>query len=103
MTGNAGRALRAIAAAGTVFFGTLFPSASFAGPGPGEDYRLIFGKEYAEAEKYLEGNTWAAESLRLPPDDTAIALAVVFPEDHPVQLFRGPDPGPDLKVLYSKS
>ena len=100
MTGKAGRTVRAIAAAGAVFFGTLSPSASFAGPDPGEDYRLIFGKEYAEAEKYLEENTWLAESLRLPPDDTAIALAVVFPEIIRFNYFEDLIQVRTLKVLY---
>lgn len=98
--GKAGRTVRAIAAAGTVFIGTLSPSASFAGPDPGEDRRLIFGKEYAEAEKYLEENPWLAESLRLPSDETAIALAVVFPEIIRFNSLEDLIQVRTLKVLY---
>ncbi len=69
-----------ITAASAVFLGILRFPASPAGRGSDEDYRAIFGDKYAEAEKYIEGNPWVAESLRLPPEETAIALAVVFPE-----------------------
>jgi len=69
-----------ITAVSAVFLGMLHSPASPAGRGPDEDYRAIFGDKYAEAERYIEGNPWIAESLRLPPEETAIALAVVFPE-----------------------
>lgn len=69
-----------ITAAAAVFFGHLQPSASPAGRSSDEDYRVIFGNKYAEAEKHLKENPWIAESLRLPPEETSMALAVVFPE-----------------------
>jgi hypothetical protein len=77
---RARRAFRVITALSVVFLAMLHFPASPAGRGSDEDYRAIFGDKYAEAEKYIEENPWIAESLRLPPEETAVALAVVFPE-----------------------
>jgi len=87
-------------AAAVVFFGTLTPSATPTALDAGEDYRAIFGEKYAEAEKYLTERPWIAEALRLPPEETRIALAVVFPEIIRFSYLQDKIQVRALKVLY---
>jgi hypothetical protein len=89
--------VRLITAASAVFLAILHVPASPAGRGSDEDYRAIFGDKYAEAEKYLADNPWISGDLRLPREETAIALAIVFPEIS-VQRPRRPDPDPRRRV-----
>ena len=65
-----------------------------------EDYAALFGARYSEAEKFLRQNSWIAESLRLPPLDTRIALAVVFPEIIRFKALEDKIQVRALKVLY---
>jgi hypothetical protein len=65
-----------------------------------EDYTVLFGAKYAEAEKFLRQNSWIAESLRLPPQETRIALAVVFPEIIRFKALEDKVQVRALKVLY---
>ena len=66
----------------------------------GEDYAAIFGANYTEAEKFLRQNPWIADSLRLPPLETKIALAVVFPEIIRFRSLEDKIQVRALKVLY---
>ena len=65
-----------------------------------EDYTVLFGAKYAEAEKFLRQNSWIAESLRLPPQETRIALAIVFPEIIRFKALEDKVQVRALKVLY---
>ena len=67
---------------------------------PSEDYAAIFGEHYAGAERFLRENTWIARSLRLPPEQTRIALAVVFPELIRFNALEDSIQVRGLKVLY---
>jgi hypothetical protein len=64
------------------------------------DFAAIFGREYAEAEKFLEQNAWIGETLRLPAAATRIALAVVFPEVIRFRILEDRIQVRALKVLY---
>jgi hypothetical protein len=65
-----------------------------------EDYAVLFGAKYAEAEKFLRQNSWIADSLRLPPRETRIALAIVFPEIIRFKALEDKIQVRALKVLY---
>lgn len=65
-----------------------------------EDYTVIFGEKYADAERFLRQNDWIAGALRLPPDETRIALAVVFPELIRFSALEDAIQVRGLKVLY---
>ncbi len=65
-----------------------------------EDYAVLFGAKYAEAEKFLRQNSWIADSLRLPPQEMRIALAVVFPEIIRFKALEDRIQVRALKVLY---
>jgi len=65
-----------------------------------EDYAVLFGEKYAEAEKFLRQNSWIADSLRLPPQETRIALAIVFPEIIRFKALEDKIQVRALKVLY---
>jgi len=65
-----------------------------------EDYAVLFGAKYAEAEKFLRQNSWIADSLLLPPQETRIALAVVFPEIIRFKALEDKIQVRALKVLY---
>lgn len=65
-----------------------------------EDYRVIFGERYVQAERYLADNPWIARDLGLPPEETAIALAVVFPEIVRFSYLEDRIQVRTLKVLY---
>lgn len=65
-----------------------------------EDYAAIFGEKYAAAERFLRKNAWIAGALRLPPEDTRIALAVVFPEVIRYSALEDAIQVRGLKVLY---
>jgi hypothetical protein len=87
------------------FSGALFPALAFSalvvGQDAGrEDYAAVFGEKYVEAEKYLAQNSWIAGALRLPPEETKIALAVVFPEIIRFSAIEDKIQVRALKVLY---
>jgi hypothetical protein len=65
-----------------------------------EDYTVLFGAKYAEAEKFLRQNSWISASLRLPPQETRIALAAVFPEIIRFKSLEDKIQVRALKVLY---
>jgi hypothetical protein len=65
-----------------------------------EDYASIFGVKYTEAEKFLRQNSWIADSLRLPPVGTRIALAIVFPEIIRFKSLEDKIQVRAIKVLY---
>jgi hypothetical protein len=65
-----------------------------------EDYAVLFGAKYAEAEKFLRQNSWIVDSLRLPPQEIRIALAVVFPEIIRFKALEDKIQVRALKVLY---
>ena len=65
-----------------------------------EDYTVLFGAKYAEAEKFLRQNAWIVDSLRLSPQETRIALAVVFPEIIRFKALEDKVQVRALKVLY---
>jgi hypothetical protein len=65
-----------------------------------EDYAAIFGEKYAEAERFLRQNAWIVGAIRLPPDETRIALAVVFPEVIRFSALEDAIQVRGLKVLY---
>ena len=65
-----------------------------------EDYAAIFGGKYADAEQFLRQNAWIAGALQLPPDDTRIAVAVVFPEIIRFSALEDDIQVRGLKVLY---
>jgi hypothetical protein len=65
-----------------------------------EDYAAIFGTKYTEAEKFLRQNSWIADSLRLSPLETRIALAIVFPEIIRFKSLEDKIQVRALKVLY---
>jgi hypothetical protein len=73
---------------------------TFALPAAGEDYAAIFGRKYAEAEQFLDQNTWIAESLNLSAVETCIAEAVVFPEVVRFRILEDEIQVRALKVLY---
>lgn len=98
MTDKARRTVRVITA--VVCLGILCPSIAPAGRDPDDDYRAIFGDKYGEAEKFLEDNPWIAESLRLSPEETEIALAAVFPEIVRYSYLEDRIQIRALKVLY---
>ena len=66
----------------------------------GQDYASIFGARYSEAEQFLEQNSWIADALLLPPSETRIALAVVFPEIIRFRALEDEIQVRALKVLY---
>jgi hypothetical protein len=78
----------------------LASSAPLAAQAAGEDYAAIFGGKYADAEKFLTENAWLAGALRLPPEETRIALAVVFPEIIRYSHLQDRIQVRALKVLY---
>jgi hypothetical protein len=87
------------------FSGALFPAlalaASVVAQDAGrEDYAAVLGEKYVEAEKYLAQNSWIAGALRLPPEETRIALAVVFPEIIRFSAIEDKIQVRALKVLY---
>jgi hypothetical protein len=84
-------------AAVSVFTGFIVASAALA---RAEDYAVIFGEKYAEAEQFLRQNAWIDGALRLPPDETRIALAVVFPEIIRFSALEDAIQVRSLKVLY---
>jgi hypothetical protein len=88
------------AAAAVVLFGIALPSTSPTVQATAEDYRGIFGEKYVEAETYLRETPWIAEGLRLPPEETRIALAVVFPEIIRYSYLEDKIQVRALKVLY---
>jgi hypothetical protein len=65
-----------------------------------EDYSVLFGAKYAEAEKFLLQNSWISASLHLPPQETRIALAIVFPEVIRFKALEDRIQVRALKVLY---
>ena len=65
-----------------------------------EDYAVLFGAKYAAAEEFLRQNSWISASLRLPPQETRIALAVVFPEIIRFKSLEDKIQVRALKVLY---
>ncbi len=65
-----------------------------------EDYTVLFGTKYAEAEKFLRQNSWIVDSLRLPPRETRFALAIVFPEIIRFKALEDKIQVRALKVLY---
>jgi len=65
-----------------------------------KDYAILFGAKYAEAEKFLRQNSWIANSLRLSPQETQFALAVVFPEIIRFKALEDKIQVRALKVLY---
>jgi hypothetical protein len=65
-----------------------------------EDYTAVFGEKYAEAERYLRQNVWVGDALRLPPEDTRIALSIVFPELIRYSALEDEIEVRALKVLY---
>jgi hypothetical protein len=69
-------------------------------PRTSEDYAAIFGDKYAAAERFLGQNARIAEALHLPPDETRIALAVVFPEIIRFSALEDAIQVRGLKVLY---
>jgi hypothetical protein len=86
---------RLCAAAGLFFLLRLIGPTAAA-----EDFAAIFGARYAEAEKFLAQNSWISESLRLPPIEAKIALAVVFPEIVRFRALEDEIQVRALKVLY---
>ena len=67
---------------------------------PPHDYRAVFGKRYASAERFLRDHAWVVAALDLPPDDTRIALSVVFPELIRFSALEDDIQVRGLKVLY---
>lgn len=97
------RSGRATWAAGLALAAFLVPMTAGAGtaPGPsGTDYSAVFGGRYADAERFLRENAWMASALGLPPLDTRIALAVVFPELVRFSALEDAVQVRGLKVLY---
>lgn len=80
-----------------VFAGFIVASAVSA---RAEDYAAIFGKKYAEADRFLRQNDWIAAALCLPADERRIALAVVFPEVIRFSAVEDAIQVRGLKVLY---
>jgi len=99
LTDGAGRPLRTILAA-ALFIGARVLLAPQTGSDAGEDYRVIFGERYAEAEDYLAERPWIAEAIRLPPEEMRIALSVVFPEIIRFSFLQDKIQLRALKVLY---
>ncbi len=87
-------------AVAVLFLGALALATARPGTGADEDYRAVFGDRYTEAERYLLRNPWMAEALRLPAEETAIALAVVFPETVRYSDLQDKIQIHALKVLY---
>jgi hypothetical protein len=87
-------------AGAVVLCGILLPLGPPTGPDAAEDYPAIFGDRYAEAENYLQENPWIAEGLRLSPEETRLALAVVFPEIIRYSYLQDKIQVRALKVLY---
>lgn len=75
-------------------------TAAFAAQAADEDYAAIFGERYVEAEKFLKQNPWIPDALRLPPEESRIALAVVFPEIIRFSALEDKIQVRALKVLY---
>jgi hypothetical protein len=65
-----------------------------------EDYTVLFGAKYTEAEEFLQQNSWISASLRLPLQETRIALAIVFPEIIRFKALEDKIQVRALKVLY---
>jgi hypothetical protein len=65
-----------------------------------EDYAAVFGQKYEDAERFLQKNTWMPGALQLSPEDTRIALAVVFPEIIRYSALEDEIQVRGLKVLY---
>ena len=80
-----------------VFAGLIVASAA---PARAEDYAAIFGEKYVEAERFLRQNAWMAEALRLTPEETRVALAVVFPEVIRFSALEDAIQVRGLKTLY---
>jgi hypothetical protein len=81
--------------AGVLFFCCVFPPLRAE-----EDYTVLFGAKYAAAEEFLRQYSWISASLRLPPQETQIALAVVFPEIIRFKSLEDKIQVRALKVLY---
>jgi len=69
-------------------------------PAAAEDYAVIFGQKYVEAEQFLAQNAWITKSLSLPPAETRIAVAIVFPEIVRFRVLEDEIQVRALKVLY---
>jgi hypothetical protein len=65
-----------------------------------EDFAAIFGERYVEAANFLEKNAWIRGALRLSPEGTRLALAVVFPEIIRWSAIEDQIQVRALKVLY---
>jgi len=83
-----------------VFVGLIAASATLVAASPAEDYAAIFGDKYAAAERFLHENAWMADALRLTPEETRIAFAVVFPEIIRFNALEDEIQVRGLKVLY---
>jgi hypothetical protein len=68
-----------------------------------EDYSVLFGRKYAEAERFLRDNAWIAGALALSDVETRIALATVFPEVLRFSVLVDKIQVRGLKVLYVQS
>jgi hypothetical protein len=100
LTDRARRPVRMMTAGAVALCGILLPLGQPTGPDAAEDYPAIFGDRYAEAENYLRENPWIAEGLRLSPEETRLALAVVFPEVIRYSYLQDKIQVRALKVLY---
>jgi hypothetical protein len=89
-----------VAAAACALCSVLVWPAALAAQPADEDYAAIFGDRYVEAEKFLEQNPWIPDALRLPPEETRMALAVVFPEIIRFSALEDEIQVRALKVLY---
>ncbi|HOI44784.1 MAG TPA: hypothetical protein PLX50_04140 [Candidatus Aminicenantes bacterium] len=80
--------------------GVVFIWLALSLPAPGEDFPSLFGSRYGEAEGFLSRNAWIAGALDLPPLETRIATAVVFPEIVRFRALEDKIAVRALKVLY---
>ncbi len=97
------RSGRATRAASLVLAALLAAMSARAGTAAGPaaiDYAAVFGGRYADAERFLGANEWMGPALALPPLETRIALAVVFPELVRFSTLEDAIQVRGLKVLY---
>lgn len=94
------RARRAAAPAAAAILGALLVSAAQCSRPADDDYRRVFGDRYVAAEEFLAANPWIGPALRLPPEETRLALAVVFPEIMRYSRLQDRIQARALKVLY---
>jgi hypothetical protein len=99
LTETARRLFQALTAAALSIWSLGLP-ASQAKADANEDYPQIFGEKYTEAESYIKESPWIAEALRLPPEETRFAVAVVFPEIIRYSYLQDKIQVRALKVLY---